>query len=128
MIAFGPLLSIALGGALGAVSRYAMSSGIARLFGAAFPFGIMSVNVVGSFLMGIAMIWVMQRSGDSRMGPLLMTGFLGGFTTFSAFSLDTIMLIEKGRLGAAAIYVGGSVGLSIIALMLGLTLARGLWV
>jgi CrcB protein len=120
-------LFIAVGGALGAVSRFVMASWVARVFGGSFPYGILSVNVVGSFLMGLAMVWVLHRSGDSRMGPLLMTGFLGGFTTFSAFSLDAVMLIEKGRIGAAAAYVGGSVGLSILALAAGLVLARGVW-
>ncbi len=127
MIAFGPLLYIAVGGALGAVSRYALASAVTRSLGAVFPYGILSVNVIGSFLMGLVMVWVLHRSGDSRMGPLLMTGFLGGFTTFSAFSLDTVMLFEKGRIGAAAAYVGGSVGLSILALMAGVSIARGLW-
>lgn len=127
MIAFGPLLYVAVGGAFGAVSRYALASGVARILGAGFPIGILIVNVVGSFLMGVALIWVMQRSGDSRFAPLVMTGFLGGFTTFSAFSLDAYLLFEKGRLGAAVAYVGGSVGVSIVALVLGVSIARGLW-
>ena len=121
------LLQVALGGALGAMSRFATTTAVVRFFGPGFPLGTMTVNVVGSFVMGAIFALLVHRFDDIRFAPLLMTGFLGGFTTFSAFSLDVIQLVEKGRMGAAAIYIGGSVGLSILALWLGLTLMRGLW-
>lgn len=119
------LLQIALGGALGAVSRFLFASGVMRLTGSGLPLGILAVNVLGSFLMGVAVTLFSEHFEDVRLAPLVMTGFLGGFTTFSAFSLDTVQLIEQGRLAAAAFYIGGSVGLSVIALMLGLSMAKG---
>lgn len=119
------LLQIALGGALGAVSRFLFASGVMRLTGSGLPLGILAVNVLGSFLMGVAVTVFSEHFEDVRLAPLVMTGFLGGFTTFSAFSLDTVQLIEQGRLAAAAFYIGGSVGLSVIALMLGLSMAKG---
>ncbi len=119
------LLQIALGGALGAVSRFLFASGVMRLTGNGLPLGILTVNVLGSFLMGVAVTVFSHHLEDVRMAPLVMTGFLGGFTTFSAFSLDAVQLIEQGRMAAAAFYIGGSVGLSVIALMLGLSMAKG---
>lgn len=119
------LLQIALGGALGAVSRFLFASGVMRLTGSGLPLGILAVNVLGSFLMGVAVSVFSEHFEDVRLAPLVMTGFLGGFTTFSAFSLDAVQLIEQGRLAAAAFYIGGSVGLSVIALMLGLSMAKG---
>lgn len=119
------LLQIALGGALGAVSRFLFATGVMRLTGSSLPLGILTVNVIGSFLMGVAVTMFSHHFEDVRLAPLVMTGFLGGFTTFSAFSLDTVQLIENGRLAAAAFYIGGSVGLSIMALMLGLMVAKG---
>lgn len=119
------LLQIALGGALGAVSRFLFASGVMRLTGSGLPLGILAVNVLGSFLMGVAVTLFSEHFEDVRLAPLVMTGFLGGFTTFSAFSLDAVQLIEQGRLAAAAFYIGGSVGLSVMALMLGLSMAKG---
>ena len=114
------ILQIAAGGALGAVLRYGVVSGSARLLGAGFPLGTVLVNVLGSFLMGLATVALM-----ARFGPVVMTGLLGGFTTFSAFSLDAVRLFEEGRLGAALVYVGGSVVLSLGALVIGMSVARG---
>ena len=121
------LLQVALGGAVGAVARYLTGLGALRVFGAGFPVGTLAVNVLGSFLMGVLAVVLVQKSG-ARFSPLLMTGLLGGFTTFSAFSLDAVALWEKGAAGAAAIYVVASVLLSIAGLIAGLTLARGAWV
>lgn len=121
------MLQVALGGALGAVSRYLTGVAALRVFGASFPIGTLSVNILGSFLMGIAFVVLVARGGDaSRLVPFIMTGFLGGFTTFSAFSLDAFALLEKGRTLAAVIYIGGSVGLSIFALILGVVVAKGM--
>ena len=120
----GPLLSVAVGGAIGASLRYLAGLSIIRLFGhTSFPLGIISVNVVGSFLMGAFVVLAAHR-GLTHLSPLVMTGILGGFTTFSAFSLEAVTLYERGAAGQAALYVAISVGASIAALFAGLWLAR----
>ncbi len=118
-----PLLQVALGGALGASARYLTGLGMARLMGKGFPWGTLTVNIVGSFAMGVLVV-VLAHLGGNRLAPFLMTGVLGGFTTFSAFSLDAVTLYERGQLGIAALYVGASVVVSIAALFAGLLLAR----
>ena len=122
---FTTVLSVALGGAIGAVARYLVSLGTGRLLGAGFPWGTLAVNVIGSFLMGLFVV-VLAQKGGIRMAPFLMTGVLGGFTTFSAFSLDAVVLFERGNLGQAAGYVMASVGLSLGAIVLAMILARGM--
>tara|TARA_R110002072_G_scaffold36430_7_gene107345 strand:+ start:1736 stop:2122 length:387 start_codon:yes stop_codon:yes gene_type:complete len=119
---------VALGGAIGAALRFAFGVGALRLTGPTeFPFAILTVNVIGSFLMGVFVVAAAHR-GLTHFSPFVMTGLLGGFTTFSAFSLETVTLMERGQIGAAAGYVALSVGLSISGLMLGLWLARGVFV
>jgi len=120
---------VALGGALGATLRYVTVGLAGRMLGHAFPWGTVIVNVAGSFVMGVLAVTLMDRFPGSwgRYAPLLMTGVLGGYTTFSAFSLDALYLIERGRSLAAAGYVGGSVLLSIAGLWAGMALARGVW-
>ncbi len=108
---------IALGGAIGSVLRYLMVAAIGA------PWGTAAVNVLGSFAIGAIFILLDARAGWQL---LLMTGLLGGFTTFSAFSLDTLKLIEAGQPLQAALYVLGSVALSLIAVALGVALARGI--
>ena len=120
----GTLGLVAAGGAIGAVMRFGVVLGAQRVFGAEFPVGTLAVNVVGSFLMGIIAAMLVDRT-DPRLVPFLMTGVLGGFTTFSAFSLDAVALWERGALGLAAIYVVASVLLSIAALVAGLAIVRG---
>ena len=118
------ILMVGLGGGIGAMGRYLMAAWFGRLVGAGFA-GTMFVNIVGSFLMGVLAVFLMERAGAwSRFAPLLITGVLGGFTTFSAFSLDALYLIERGRMGMAVFYIAGSAILSIAALFAGLTLAR----
>lgn len=119
---------VALGGAAGAVLRYLTGVGMLRLFGMTeFPLAIIFVNVLGSFLMGVFVVAAAHK-GLTYLSPFVMTGFLGGFTTFSAFSLETITLFERGATGQAALYVTLSVALSIAGLVLGLMVARGFWV
>ncbi|AXI44487.1 fluoride efflux transporter CrcB [Sulfitobacter sp. SK011] len=119
---------VALGGAIGASLRFIFGTVALRLAGPTeFPFAILTVNVIGSFLMGFFVVAAAHR-GLTHLSPFVMTGLLGGFTTFSAFSLETVTLMERGQIGAAAGYVALSVGLSIIGLMLGLWLARGVFV
>ena len=120
------LLQVALGGALGAVCRFAVGGSVLRLVGPGFPLGTVVVNVLGSFLMGVFVVAAAQR-GLTHLSPLVMTGLLGGFTTFSAFSLDAVSLFERGSTGLAALYVAGSVAASLLGLVLGLAVARGIW-
>ena len=115
---------VALGGAIGAALRYLTGVGIVRLAGhGEFPVAILTVNVIGSFVMGVFVVLAAQR-GLTHLSPFVMTGLLGGFTTFSAFSLETMTLIERGQIGLASIYVVLSVVLSVGGLALGLLAAR----
>jgi CrcB protein len=98
-----------------------------RLFGqTGFPLPILTVNVFGSFLMGMFVVVAANR-GLTHYAPFVMTGLLGGFTTFSAFSLETMTLIERGQVGSAMLYVALSVALSVGGLALGLFLARSMF-
>ncbi len=119
------LAMVAAGGAIGAVLRLLGVGLVGRLTGEGW-LGTAFVNVAGSFIMGLLAVLMMERLPGSwgRLAPFAMTGVLGGFTTFSAFSLDTLFLIERGRIAVAAFYVAGSVALSILGLFLGLKLAR----
>jgi CrcB protein len=121
------LVLVFIGGGLGAVSRHLTGTVTMRVAGPGFPWGTMLVNVAGSLAMGLLIAWLARRSsGDADLRLLLATGFLGGFTTFSAFSLDAVSLYERGALTAAAAYVIASVTVSILALFGGLWLARQL--
>lgn len=119
------LAMVAAGGAIGAVLRWLGAGWAGRLAGDGF-WGTAFVNVTGSFVMGVLAIVMMDAFPGSwgRWAPFAMTGVLGAYTTFSAFSLDTLFLIERGRHAAAAGYVAGSVAFSILGLFLGLKLAR----
>ncbi|MFC7703012.1 fluoride efflux transporter CrcB [Plastorhodobacter daqingensis] len=119
------LTQVALGGAIGALGRFGMVYGAARVLGAGFPWGTLIANVLGSFAMGLAFVWLTDRDA-LRLAPFVMAGILGGFTTFSAFSLDVLLLYERGATGMAALYVLASVGLSIAALIAGVAAMRGL--
>jgi CrcB protein len=118
------LIQVAIGGAIGAIARYMTNIGLLRLIGPGFPWGTLTVNVVGSFLMGLAWVLLDVR-GAMRFAPLVMTGVLGGFTTFSAFSLDAVTMVERGQAGLGLIYVAVSVAASIGALFAGVLIARG---
>jgi len=119
------LLAIALGGALGALGRHYVAGWVATAAGGGFPWGIFAINVFGSFLMGV-LVEAFARLGapfaDAR--AFLAVGVLGAFTTFSTFSLDAVLLIERGQPLQAAGYVAGSVVLAIGGLYLGLALTR----
>jgi len=120
------VVQVALGGAVGASARYLWGVGIVRLFGLRdMPLGVLTVNILGSFLMGV-LVQVLLHRGLNHLAPFLMVGMLGGFTTFSSFSLEAVNLIEKGAYGYAALYVGLSVVGAIAGLMGGLWLARGI--
>lgn len=119
------VLYAALGGAIGASLRYGVNVSSLKLFGADFPWGTLFVNVVGSFIMG-ALIAAMALAWNTtqEMRIFLTTGVLGGFTTFSAFSLDFAALWERKQHGLAIAYAGGSVMMSLLAVFAGLWLAR----
>ncbi|WP_428926570.1 fluoride efflux transporter CrcB [Marinibacterium sp. SX1] len=118
------LLQVALGGALGAMARYLSGVALFRALGpTAMPVGVLGVNIVGSAIMGAFAVLAATR-GLTHWGPFVMTGMLGGFTTFSAFSLETITLIDRGELGLAGLYVGLSVVCSIGALFLAMAATR----
>jgi CrcB protein len=120
------LALVFLGGGLGAAARHLFNLAAARLFGIAFPWGTLGVNVIGSLAMGLLVAWLVARSAGTseHLRLFLATGILGGFTTFSAFSLDAVALWERGAPGPAIIYVAVSVVLSIAALAGGLALGR----
>ncbi len=118
-------LMVFLGAGIGGALRHGVNLGSARLFGTGFPVGTMLVNVVGSFLMGLLAGYFTYRTGVPQSTRLfLTTGILGGFTTFSAFSLDAALLVERNFYWSAAAYVAGSVLLSLVALFAGLSLFR----
>ena len=120
-----PTLSqVALGGAIGASARHLTHVGTLRLVGPGFPWATLGINGVGSCLMGVLVV-VLAQTGGIRFAPFLLTGLLGGFTTFSAFSLDAVTLWQRGAGLQAAGYVMGSVVLSIGALILGMAMTRG---
>ena len=120
---FSPLFiaSIALGGAIGAVARHSVSVMMGSIMGGGFPWGTLTVNIVGSFLMGALIeISALKLSLSPEMRALLVTGFLGAFTTFSTFSLDVATLYERGNLGLTALYIIVSVVVGISALVRGI--------
>lgn len=119
------LIMVAAGGGLGASLRFLWGVSVMRVTGPSeFPLAIMMANVLGSFLMG-AFVVLAAHKGLTHLSPFVMTGLLGGFTTFSAFSLEAVTLIERGDLGAAGLYMALSVALSVGGLMLGLWMTRG---
>ncbi|WP_298258334.1 fluoride efflux transporter CrcB [uncultured Litoreibacter sp.] len=123
---FYTTLQVALGGAIGAALRFLAGVGVLKLTGSGFPLAIMSVNIFGSFLMGLFVV-IAAKTSNTHLSPFIMTGVLGGFTTFSAFSLEAFTLFERGQTGAAGLYVLASVILSIAGLIAGVMIARGLF-
>jgi CrcB protein len=121
-----PYLIVFLGAGIGGALRHGINVGAARLWGFDFPYGTLVVNVFGSFIMGLLAGYFAFRPGVGQHARLfLTTGILGGFTTFSAFSLDTALLVERHAYGLAAGYAVGSVAASVSALFLGLAVFRG---
>lgn len=120
------LFLIAAGGALGAVGRHLTGQFFLRAAGPDWPWGTFTVNVVGGLVMGGFVGWLAQagRADANELRAFFAVGLLGGFTTFSAFSLDAVVMIERRQWMDALVYVSGSVALSILALFAGLMLAR----
>jgi CrcB protein len=120
-------LLVAVGGAIGSLLRYYVGQWALRLMGPAFPWGTLAVNIVGCFVIGVFAELIARKFNASvELRLLLITGFLGGFTTFSAFSLDAISLFERGEAVAGGIYIAASVGLSMAAVIAGLAVMRAL--
>lgn len=120
------VLLVALGGATGAVARYGLGTQALRLFGPGWPYGTFIANLLGGLLMGLLAGFLAFKGGadQEKLRLLLGVGALGGFTTFSAFSLEAALMIERRAYGAAAGYAAASVLLSVTALFVGLMLAR----
>ncbi len=123
----GELVAIALGGALGALMRYWLSSAVYLWLGRGFPYGTLSVNVIGSFIIGISFILLTERlilGAEAR--AFMLIGFLGAFTTFSTFSLETLLLMQQGLMLKAVINIVASVFLCLAATWSGMILARAI--
>jgi len=121
------VLAIAGGGALGAVLRYWMSTAVYAMAGRGFPYGTLAVNVLGSLMMGFLYIWLLERSLESAgMRAFLLIGLLGAFTTFSTFSIETLLLMEGGQFVRALMNMLISLVLCVTAAGLGVILARQL--
>ncbi|MBC2773854.1 fluoride efflux transporter CrcB [Rhizobium sp. AQ_MP] len=122
------ILLVAVGGAAGSVARYLTGIAMTRLLGPGFPWGTITVNIIGSFIIGLLTEMMARKfSAPLELRLLLVVGFLGGFTTFSSFSLDTMALFERGEGLTAFVYVAASVLLSLAAAFGGLALGRSLF-
>ena len=120
-------LIIFLGAGIGGALRHGVNLAAFRFFGMAFPYGTLIVNILGCFIMGlVAEYWALKAGLPQTARLFLTTGVLGGFTTFSAFSLDTVYLWERGQWGVAILYAVASVALSVGGLIAGLLIIRGL--
>jgi CrcB protein len=121
------IAAVALGGALGSVARYLAGIGAGKLFGLGFPWGTLIINIAGSFLIGAFVeLFALRLNLSQPIRVFLTVGFCGGFTTFSTFSLESYLLMERGEMIPAALYIVASVVLSIVALFGALHLVRGL--
>jgi CrcB protein len=121
------VVGVGVAGGLGALARYGLGSVVADRYAGAFPLGTFVINVTGSFLLGLLFVLLTERAGLSPAWRTSITvGFLGAYTTFSAFSLETFRLVEDGALGAAALNVLGSVAVGLVAVWLGVALGRAL--
>ncbi len=120
-ITLSNILLVAAGGGVGCVTRFLAIKQIVRINPSIFPLGTMLVNIIGSLLIGMLLA---KYGAQQNTRVFFVTGMLGGFTTFSAFSWDAMQLLHRGQWGWAALYIGGSVLLSLLAVMAGFQLAR----
>ena len=124
-ISSAQIMAIMLGGGLGAVARFIVSTTVANKLGSHFPFGTITVNVIGSFVMGFLAIWLIEKVGLDPLWRLaIFVGFLGAFTTFSTFSMDTLNLFEQGQFFRGLLNMLLSVSLSVLAVWLGVLLGK----
>ena len=121
-----PVLLVGIGGALGSIARYLSGVAVGRVWQSSFPLATMLINITGSLIMGLFIGWLPRTTpawqADARL--FFAIGVLGGFTTLSSFSLDTVVLLERGEVAQAAVYVTVSIAVSIVALFVGLWLMR----
>ena len=118
-------MAIAFGGAFGAVSRFWLHTAVQRFNGSNFPLGTFTVNILGSFLIGVFFVVMAEKAQLSEFWrPLIMVGFLGAMTTFSTFSLDALLLFEQGHYNTALLYIVSSVALCLFAAFAGIQLTR----
>ena len=121
-----PVLLVGIGGALGSIARYLSGVAVGRVWPSSFPLATMLINITGSLIMGLFIGWLARTTpawqADARL--FFAIGVLGGFTTLSSFSLDTVVLLERGEVAQAAVYVTVSIAVSIVALLVGLWLMR----
>ena len=121
------ILVIAAGGALGAVARHMVNNQVTAWFGDGFPWGILAVNVAGSFAMGVLVeVLGLAWTPSQEVRALIVVGFLGAFTTFSTFSLQVVLLYERGQAGLAGLYIAASVLLAVGGLFAGLALVKSI--
>ncbi len=122
------ILLVAVGGAFGSVARYLVGLGATRLAGPNFPFGTLTVNIAGAFAIGLLVEMIARRfDASAEMRVFIVTGILGGFTTWSSFTLDTMVLFERGEIGLSALYLLASLLVSFAAVFAGLALGRALF-
>jgi CrcB protein len=120
-------LIVFLGAGIGGAARHGANVAAIRLFGSGFPYGTLTVNIAGSLIMGLLVSWFAERADPGQSWRLfLTTGILGGFTTFSTFSLDAVLLYEGGQRGMAVLYVAVSLGMSLAGPLAGLFVIRHL--
>ena len=121
------LLMVGAGGAIGAIGRYLLSTWVYSLSGRAFPWGTLAVNLLGSLLMGFLSVWLLERmTVSTEMRALLMVGFLGAFTTFSTFSIETLLLLEQGAVARAGVNIAASVITCVFAAWMGTLIAKAI--
>ncbi len=119
------LAAVAIGGAAGAVMRWLVASGVQKVAGGAFPWGTFAVNALGSFLLGFLFVWLIERSTASELLRLAITvGFMGAFTTFSTYSLESVRLLQEGAFSLAFGNIAGQVIICLLLTWLGVQLAR----
>jgi fluoride exporter len=119
------LLFVAMGGALGAMARYMTVRWVGHLLGTGFPYGTLTVNILGSFILGaLVEAFALKWHVSQELRAMIVVGVLGAFTTFSSFSLDAVLQLERGHLGSAGIYILSSVTFSVLGLFAGLRLVR----
>jgi fluoride exporter len=119
-------LWVGVGAMVGGMARYGISQSLSDLWGRSLPYGTFVVNLTGSFLIGVVMTLLLERVADPVWRLLLVTGFLGGYTTFSSYSFELVTMMQGGRLGWAAVYLLASNLLGVAACLAGTVVARGL--
>lgn len=119
-----PLVAVSVGGAAGALLRWALSVGFQRFSTTNFPLGTLAANLLGCLAVGLGYGWLVERAVHPTLRLGIMVGFLGALTTFSTWNLETLLLLEQRRYGATVLNLAGSLGLGLLAVMLGMMLSR----